>query len=67
MHAGAPATAVQGALKLVDGDGVLAIRMVVALHPSKPGPCENQPPALVKSLLMFTENSGGTRSEWAVH
>ncbi len=67
MQAGAPATAVQGALKLVDGDGVLAIRMVVTLHPSKPSPCENQPPALVKSLLKLTAKGGGTRSEWAVH
>ena len=58
MHAGAPPTAVQGALKLVDGDGVLAIRMVVTLHPRKPSPCEDQPPALVKSLLMFSKQWG---------
>jgi len=55
MHAGAPATAVQGALKLVDGDGVLAIRMVVTLHPHKPSSCQDQPPPLVKSLLMFSK------------
>ena len=65
MHTGAPPTAVQGALELVDGDGVLAISMVVALHPRKPSPCEDQPPTLGKSVL--TANSGGTGFMWAVH
>lgn len=55
MHAGAPATAVQGALELVDGDGVLAIRMVVTLYPRKPSPCQDQPSTLVKSMLMFSK------------
>ena len=67
MYTGAPPTAVQGALELVDGDGVLAISMVVTLHPRKPSPCEDQPPTPVKSVLMFTANSGGTRCIRVVH
>ena len=39
VYAGSPATAVEGAVKLVDGDGIGAVIMVITLYSSIPGSC----------------------------
>ena len=40
VYAGASAAAVQRAVKLVDGDGIRAVRVVIALHTSVPDACK---------------------------
>ena len=43
MHTGAPVATVQRALEFVDGDGVFAVRVVIALHTCKPSSCNSTP------------------------
>ena len=48
VHTSAAVAAVERAVKLVDGDGVLAVYVVISLNASKPGAC------MLQRMLLYT-------------